>query len=99
MNLVKLYVWETGPTGTVEKVVETFVGAIRSDVSPAGVICIQEYTGRQTVMSLDSYSRMESMPMTDEDILSTEGLGAWYQQQIDSAEQRQVENVDESVEH
>ena len=68
-----------------EKLAETFVGAIRSDVSPMGVICIQDYLGKQTVVSLDSYSRMETTPMEDEEILATPGLGEWFQERMDEA--------------
>jgi hypothetical protein len=100
MNKVQL--WErvfTAKGEVVEKVVETFDGAIRSDVSPGGVICIQEYTGKQTILQLANYSRMVSVPMTDEEILSTPGLGEWYQEQIDAAEAKRAEDGPDSVEH
>lgn len=68
-----------------EAVAEEFVGAIRADVSPSGVIGLQDWTGKQTVVSLDDYRRMVTMPMTDEEILATPDLGEWYQKQIDDA--------------
>jgi len=68
-----------------ETAVEEFVGVIRSDVSPNGVIGLQDWTGKQTVVDLGHYRRMETMPMTDEEVLATPDLGEWYQKQIDDA--------------
>jgi hypothetical protein len=78
-----------------EVVVETFVGAYRADVSPAGVICIQDWVGKQTVVHLDNYSRMEVFNMEDEEIYATEGLGEWYKEQAAQAEAKAADAPEE----
>jgi len=91
------YDFDVNLTDTEEVVAEEFVGAIRADVSPSGVIGLQEWSGKQSVLSLHRYSRMETFPMEDEEILATPGLGEWYQEQLDEAAlTRNLSEVSES---
>jgi hypothetical protein len=89
--------WDTGKESI--KVSEEYVGVIRQDVSPMGVIGIQLYTGVQHVFDLSSFYKLECEPMTDEEILATEGLGEWYQEQIDNAEEAAVQSAPEEPTH
>lgn len=78
---------------------EEFIGVIRQDVSPMGVIGIQMYTGIQHVFDLSSFYKLECEPMTDEEIFATPDLGEWYQEQIDSAEEAAAKSAPETPEH
>ena len=101
MQRVKLFksVYTAVADDWEDVLVEEFVGTVRSDVSPMGVIAVQDYLGVQVVVSLSDYSRLETSPMTEEEILAAPGLGEWYQDQIDKAEQQATANVPEDVPH
>ncbi len=103
MNRVELYRENYAPEvveeinglhgdGTIEyeeKVVEEYVGCVRAECSQLGVIVVQTWTGEQTSMLLNNYSRMKTYPMTDEDIENTPGLSEWYAEQKAEFEKRQ----------
>lgn len=91
MQEVKLYI-----DGLGEDMLDcTFTGVIRFDVSPMGVIGIQQYTGVQTVYSLSRFSKVETTPLTDEDILNGKDVGFanWYREQKETAEAAQKQEA------
>jgi hypothetical protein len=63
--------------------VADYTGCVQLRISDSGVIDAVFYDGSQEVFRLGDGYNVKKSNMTDEEILSTSGLGEWYTDQVE----------------
>ena len=70
-----------------------YTGCIEMRISDSGCISCTFYTGETRVYKLGAGEEAYQVPLTDEEILATDGLGDWYREQLAIAEANTAEQL------